>query len=105
MTDHLIDLKRWAETAEGYDLIDAAEIIRVAHEKKMREDRTPLLRVEADKLVVAHFPVDQLDFALRYLLSHVDDAGTDIRIYEVRIPKSEVHARLTERWWPIGGAR
>lgn len=105
MTDHLTELKRWAETAEGYDLIDAAEIIRIAHEKKKLEDRTRLLRVEADKMVVAHFPVDQLDFALRYLLSHVGEAGTDIRVYEVLIPKSEVHARLTERWWPIGGAR
>ena len=105
MSELLDAVKRFVDSADRFDLSDAAEIIASARKRKEDEHRTRLLRVEADGLVVAHFSLDDVVSALSYLLENAADVGTEVSIREVRIPDSEVAENLATRWWPIGGAK
>jgi len=98
-------VKRFVDSADRFDLNDAAEIIESARKRKADEHRTRLLRVEADGLVVAHFDLNDMAGAFNYLLENVADTGTDVTIRETRIPDSEVAETLATRWWPISGAK
>lgn len=95
----LEDFGKWLLAADRFDLIEVAEMVRKAQERKADEGRVTLIRVAADGINVGHFRNDNVEGALRYLLANAADIHDDARLERVRLPASEVDAHLAARWW------
>lgn len=94
-----VELRKWLDTLNNLDLIEAEAVVHEARERKKNEGRVTMQRVTADGINVAWFMDDDIDGALRYLLSHVDKGLGEVRTDRVRVPESDVADKLTERWW------
>lgn len=98
----LSDFNAWLRGLDALDLIEAETSVAEARERKRNEGRVSLIRVEADGINVACFREGQMKEVLEYLLANVGELSSldgMVRTDLIRVPESEVEARLADRWW------